>query len=134
MLKTALNNTFSFSWKLAALLLIVVSIHIGINYYLNINSFNHLLPLAYFLNYALVLISYFIIMLAKAKGSHSLGYLFLAGFFLKIAVFMIFFNPHYKEDGEIIPQEFFAFFVSYAFCLAYETKIIVKILNEDDLK
>ena len=46
---------------------------------------------------------------------------------------MIFFNPHYKADGEIIPQEFFAFFVSYAFCLAYETKTIVKILNQDDL-
>ena len=73
-------------------------------------------------------------MLAKEKGSHSLGYLFLAGFFLKIAVFMIFFNPHYKADDEIIPEEFFAFFVSYAVCLAYETKIIVKILNQDDLK
>ena len=70
-------------------------------------------------------------MLAKAKGSHSLGYLFLAGFFLKIAVFMIFFNPIYKADDQIVPQEFFAFFVSYVFCLAFETKIIVKILNQN---
>lgn len=114
-------------------LLAVAIVHASVNAYLEIDSFAHLLPLAYILNFILVLLSYFIIMLAKAKGSHSLGYLFLAGFFLKIAVFMIFFNPHYKADGEIIPQEFFAFFVSYAFCLAYETKTIVKILNKDDL-
>lgn len=44
---------------------------------------------------------------------------------------MIFFNPIYKADDQIVPQEFFAFFVSYVFCLAFETKIIVKILNQD---
>ena len=111
MLKTALNSTFRFSWKLCLLLLIVAALHAGVNFYLNIDSTANLLPLAYILNFVLVVISYFIIMLAKEKGSHSLGYLFLAGFFLKIAVFMIFFNPHYKADDEIIPEEFFAFFV-----------------------
>ncbi|MFB1023095.1 MAG: hypothetical protein QMC40_10095 [Vicingaceae bacterium] len=131
MLKTALNSTFSFSWKLLLFLLIVLTTHLSVNSYLSIDSSAHLLPLSYVLNYLLVLVSYFMILLAKAKGSHSLGYLFLAGFFLKIAVFMIFFNPIYKADDQIIPQEFFAFFVSYVFCLAFETKIIVKILNQD---
>ncbi|MFT5666921.1 MAG: hypothetical protein ACI9DK_001109 [Vicingaceae bacterium] len=131
MLKTALNSTFSFSWKLLLFLLIVLTAHLSVNFHLTIDSSAHLLPLSYVLNYLLVLVSYFIIILAKAKGSHSLGYLFLAGFFLKIAVFMIFFNPIYKADDQIVPQEFFAFFVSYVFCLAFETKIIVKILNQD---
>jgi hypothetical protein len=131
MLKTALNSTFSFSWKLLLFLLFVLTAHLSVNFHLTIDSSAHLLPLSYVLNYLLVLVSYFIIILAKAKGSHSLGYLFLAGFFLKIAVFMIFFNPIYKADDQIVPQEFFAFFVSYVFCLAFETKIIVKILNQD---
>ena len=133
MLKTALNSTLSFAWKLLLFIALIAVIHVGVNSYLNVDSLAHLLPLAYVLNFFLVLVSYFIILLAKEKGSRSLGYLFLAGFFLKITVFMIVFNPHYKADGEIIPQEFFAFFISYAFCLAYETKTIVKILNQDDL-
>lgn len=129
MLKTALNDTLKFSIQLLLSLSIVCALHLGVNFFLKIDSTQYLLPLAYPLNFFLVLVGYFGIMLAKAKGSHSLGYLFLAGFFLKIAIFMIFFNPVYKADDDIIPQEFFAFFVSYAFCLFYETKIIVKILN-----
>jgi hypothetical protein len=108
---------------------IIGLVHLTVNYFLNINSLEHLLPNAYLANYLAVIFGYFFLMYAKEKGSYALGYIFLSGFLVKMAIFMLFFKSTYKADGDIIPQEFFAFFVSYAFCLIYEARIVVKILN-----
>lgn len=127
--KIVLNRTLKFSWRLSLWLGSVGIIHLLVNHFLRIDSSQFLLPYAYLANYLVVVLSYYVLMHAKEKGSYALGYIFLAGFLVKMAVFLLFFNPTYKADDEIIPQEFFAFFISYAFCLIYEARIVVKILN-----
>ena len=126
-----LTKTLRFGLSLLVGLILIFGIHQTVLYFYELPWNENLIVEAYFTNYLLVLITYFIIIFFKERKSQSLGFIFLGGFFLKLAVFMIFFNPFYKSDNEVIPAEFFAFFTSYAFCLIYETTVIVKILNKE---
>ena len=73
-----------------------------------------------------------LVFLLKAPPSlkNSLGFLFMAGSFLKFAVFIIFFSPLYKEDGNIDSYEFSTFFVPYLVCLVLETTLLINKLNQ----
>ena len=124
-----ITNLISFSIRLFILLLFSFGIHQLALHYLNVGWNLHLINASYLTNFVLVLITYAIIYYLKEKKSESLGFIFLAGFFLKLIVFMVFFNPVYKADLEISTLEFSAFFIPYAICLTYETIVLVRILN-----
>ena len=128
-MKKILKSTLNFSLRLLLGLGIIFSIHQFINHLQDISFNGYLILEAYVANYFLVVLSYLALIYFKHKESHALGFIFLFGFFLKLAVFLIFFNPYYKQDNEIQTVEFLSFFTSYSYCLIYETYVLVKLLN-----
>ena len=83
----------------------------------------------YYANVILAIVIYSSLSFLKKKYNDQLGFLFMAGSFLKFGVFFIFFSPVLKADGEISRLEFLSFFVPYLVCLAAETLGIIRILN-----
>ena len=124
-----INNLTSFSLRLLFLLLIVFGVHQSALSFVNVNWNLNLINESYLTNYFLVVFTYAIMVYLKDKKSQSLGFIFLGGFFLKLAVFMIFFNPIYKSDLEISTLEFTSFFIPYGICLTFETFVLIRLLN-----
>lgn len=88
--------------------------------------------LAYLINFLLAFSIIAFLFSFKKKFKDQIGFLFMAGSFLKFALFFIFFYPNYKIDGEITSLEFAAFFVPYAISLILETVFIAKLLKDID--
>ena len=88
-----------------------------------------LLIQTYTVNFFLAfLIVALIIRFQKAVKNH-IGFLFLAGSTLKIAVFFLFFRPLYMVDGQITAIESIGFIVPYLLALFVETRALVRFLS-----
>lgn len=118
-----------FGIKLLISLSIVFGIHSVILYFLNISLFQNLLIPSYLTNYFLALLIFFILVKMKKKHLDLLGFAFMGGSFVKFGVYFIFFNPVFKQDGTISPQEALAFLTPYLLCLIVETFYLIKLLN-----
>ena len=118
-----------FGIKLLFALGIVFGIHSTILYSLDISIFQNLLILSYIINYFLAMLIFFILVKLKKKYLDLLGFIFMAGSFLKFGVYFIFFNPVFKQDGTVSTQEATAFLVPYLLCLVIETFYLIKLLN-----
>ena len=100
--------------------------------YLHLNKlplFDNKIILAYIMNYVLALSVYVLLYSFRVKFKTQLGFLFMAGSFLKFILFFIFFYSSYKADGDINALEFGAFFIPYTICLVVETTSLVNLLN-----
>lgn len=73
----------------------------------------------------------FLMRLAQ-KNKSNLGFIFMAGSFLKFLVFFLLFFPEYKADGEMQTIEFSSFFIPYAICLSVKSFILIRMLNRAD--
>lgn len=118
-----------FGIKLLISLFIVFGIHSGILYYLNISLFQNLLITSYITNYFLAILIFFTLVKLKKKYLDLLGFVFMGGSFVKFGVYFIFFNPVFKQNGTVSPQEATAFLVPYLLCLIVETFYLIKLLN-----
>ena len=118
-----------FGIKLLISLSVVFGIHSAILYYLNISIFQHLLIPSYIANYFLALFIFFILVKLKKKYLDLLGFVFMGGSFVKFGVYFVFFNPIFKQNGTVSPQEATAFLVPYLMCLIVETFYLIKLLN-----
>ena len=118
-----------FGIKLLFALGIVFGIHSTVLYFLDISIFQNLLILSYIINYFLAMLIFFILVKLKKKYLDLLGFIFMAGSFLKFGVYFIFFNPVFKQDGTVSTQEATAFLVPYLLCLVIETFYLIKLLN-----
>ena len=118
-----------FGIKLLISLFIVFGIHSGILYYLNISLFQNLLIPSYVTNYFLAILIFFTLVKLKKKYLDLLGFVFMGGSFVKFGVYFIFFNPVFKQNGTVSPQEATAFLVPYLLCLIVETFYLIKLLN-----
>ncbi len=128
-----MNNPFlSFTIKVIALLTLAFCIHIGILKILELPLFNDKIILSYTVNLILVIVIFGILYLLKEKYKSQLGFLFLAGSFLKFVVFFIVFYPIYDADDNISKLEFAAFFVPYVLGLIFETYSLSKWLSKLD--
>jgi len=86
---------------------------------------------SYLLNYIMAILVYTLLVLASKRFSTQLGFLYMAGSFLKFILFFIFLNPTYKTL-DINPKSlFFMFFVPYSIALILETKLLANMLNKD---
>ena len=130
-MKKTIKPLLRFSISLLLGLVVVFGINSLISDYLGISIYDHLMITSYWVNFLLVVFTFAILITLKNRKSQSLGFVFLGGFFIKIAVFLIFFKPIFLTDGEITTVEFVSFFTPYAVCLAYETYILVTILNKE---
>ncbi len=126
-----MRNPFTdFTIKAAILLGVVFFIHIGILKTLNFPLFDDRIVLCYLVNFALIIIVFGSLYLLKEKYKSQLGFLFLAGSFLKFIVFFIVFYPFFKTDNHISKLEFAAFFIPYSSGLILETFSLSKWLNK----
>jgi hypothetical protein len=123
------NPFLSFTIKAILLLAIVFSIHIVVLKVINQPLFENKIGLSYIINLALIIIVFGVLYIFKNKYKSQLGFLFLAGSFLKFTVFFIVFYPFFKEDNHISKLEFAAFFIPYVFGLILETFSLSKWLN-----
>lgn len=126
------NPFLSFSFKATVLLIVVFFIHLGILKVLEFPLFENKIILSYIINLVLIISIFGVLYLLRKRYKSQLGFLFLAGSFLKFAVFFIVFYPFYKLNGNISKLEFFAFFVPYILGLILETRSLSKWLNKLD--
>jgi len=118
-----------FSIRLVISVSIVFCIHIALLKHFGYAPYSNMIIEGYYANVILAIVIYSSLSFLKKKYNDQLGFLFMAGSFLKFGVFFIFFSPVLKADGEISRLEFLSFFVPYLVCLAAETLGIIRILN-----
>lgn len=118
-----------FGIKLLISLCVVFGIHSIILYYLNISLFQNLLIPSYIANYFLALLIFLILVKLKKKYLDLLGFVFMGGSFVKFGVYFIFFNPVFKQNGTVSPEEATSFLTPYLLCLIVETFYLIKLLN-----
>lgn len=125
------NQVINFILKLVAAMAVVFGAHVLILHSLNQPKFHHLIIESYVVNIVLAVIIYCLLFFLKKKYLDVLGFIFMAGSFLKFGVYFIFFYPYFNEDGFIIKQEATSFLIPYITCLIIETYYLVKLLNKD---
>lgn len=125
-----MNDLLKFVVRVSLALFIVLPIHALIQNGLGYDYFSHHLLKSYLINYIMVIAIFTVLYYAKEKYVNSLGFLFLGGFFIKLIIFFLLFEPEFKSDGEIQRGEFLSFFTPYAIALFLETQVMVKILNK----
>ena len=125
-----MNNPLKrFGTLLTISITILFGLHVLILEYINSPVFDHKIVPAYIMNYVLAIGVYTFIYIFREKFKTQLGFLFMAGSFLKFALFFIFFYTSYKADGDISTLEFSSFFIPYIICLIIETSSLVNLLN-----
>jgi len=120
----------SFFFNLTVFLCIFFTLHLAVLYYLKLPLFDNQILGAYVFNYVMTLSIYFLLHKKSKTQTEQLGFLFMAGSFLKFIFFFLLFYNTYKADGKIDRQEFLAFFIPYLVCLFLETFTLAKRLNK----
>ena len=124
------SNLRKFHTQLFLFLVIAFLIQIGILNFLELPFFDNKIVLSYVVNFMLAAIIFTALYKLREKQKDNLGFLFIAGSFLKFIVFFLLFYPAYKLDGEMSTLEFSSFFVPYLICLVLETFSLSKLLNK----
>ena len=124
------KEILEFSGRLVIFLTLSLLIHLALLYYSDLPLFDNLILPSYLINFLLALVIYAALFLLQHKYSAQMGFLYMAGSFLKFAVFFIFFYPSYKSDGDVTGLEFAAFFTPYAISLIIETLAVIKFLKK----
>ncbi|NQY06832.1 MAG: hypothetical protein HRT68_11760 [Flavobacteriaceae bacterium] len=134
MTKKDLKNLMYFVVQLTLAMSLVLLCHLAI-----IHQKDLLVELPqniYFLSYAVNAGAAFIIVAIlyslKKIFVDQIGFLFIAGGFLKFALFFVVFQPIYQSDQMISKTEFMSFFIPYITSLILETLAVIKLLKSID--
>lgn len=115
--------------KFPLLLLLVVGVAYGLHIYLNEIFFSapqDLINFSYKFNTGITFIFTTSIILASDKLKDLLGFIYLAGGFVKLAIFMYLI----KTSGMTISKSVFLhFFIPYVICVIVEIYYVIKLLN-----
>ncbi|MEO9893590.1 DUF6168 family protein [Aurantibacter sp.] len=124
-----INPVVQFVLLLLFTLIVVFVIHTYCLENMGLPVFGNKIQLSYIVNASLALIIYLSLYYFRFKLKDYIGFLFMAGSFIKFIFFFILFYPAYKMDGEMSRLEFAAFFIPYVICLFYETIYMAKMLR-----
>ena len=124
------NRFISFTIKIIVIIIAAFAIHLLILKYLELPLFENKIVLSYILNATLAIAIFGLLFKYREKVKDNIGFLFLAGSFIKFIAFFIIIYPSYKADGDTSKLEFAAFFTPYLICLFIETSSLVKWLNK----
>lgn len=124
------NPIFFFLLVLVPLLGVAFFLHTAILQNAGLPMSGDKIVLSYVINFLLASIIYIGLYSFRNKIKTQIGFIFMAGSFLKFIVFFILFYPSYKTDGDMGSSEFAAFFVPYAICLVVETVFTAKMLQK----
>lgn len=122
---------FLFSLKLFLVLSLTFIVHAGLLNYLKLSFFDFYVLRSYWVNYLMAVLIFILLLVLKKKFFHLLGFVFMAGSFLKFGVFFVFFYPIFKQDLIITPFETTSFLVPYFTCLIVEVYYLSKLLNQN---
>lgn len=120
---------FKFSLQLIVTMLAAFLLHWIVLYFYNYSFQEAHLLSTYLTNTILALVIVGLILRFQNAVRNHIGFLFLAGSTLKIAVFFIVFRPLYMIDGEVSTLERIGFIVPYLISLFLETRSLVRFLN-----
>lgn len=115
--------------KLFFALIVVLSLHLAILYFLKKPLFENMIVMSYVINFILASVILVVIEKTMQKKSEQAGFIFMAGSGLKFLVFFIVFYPSYRADGTMQTIEFITFFIPYALCLIADVLYLSKQLN-----
>ncbi|MFC7356117.1 DUF6168 family protein [Jejudonia soesokkakensis] len=118
-----------FSLYLALILSVVFGMHLGVNFFAEIDLFSNKILLSYSVNFVLAILLLIVLQYSVNKKSTNTGFLFMAGSAVKFVVFFLVFYPSFTVDDTMQLAEFAAFFVPYAVCLILEVAYLSKQLN-----
>ena len=121
---------FNFILRIVFILAVAFGAHLFILDFLGLPLFSDKIILAYLINAGLAVVIYTALYTLRKKFEHQIGFLFIAGSFVKVALFFLLFNTPYKADGQVTGSEVFAFFVPYVLSLIIEIFSISKWLNK----
>ncbi|SDM11370.1 DUF6168 family protein [Kriegella aquimaris] len=127
---TKVNPILSFLIGIIALLILVFVIHVTVLGSLGLEKYDDKIVLSYVINFLLAATIYIGLYSLRNRLKTQIGFIFMAGSFLKFLFFFILFYPAYKVDGEIDTSEFAAFFIPYLVCLVVETISTAKMLQK----
>ncbi|WP_273568716.1 hypothetical protein [Maribacter halichondriae] len=96
--------------------------------------YDNLIVRSYWINALLAAVIFIVLFLFRYRLKNYIGFLFIAGSFIKFTLFFIIFYPVYRADGEMDTLEFAAFFVPYLISLLIETIFTAKMLKKLDDK
>lgn len=119
-----------FCVKLLLALGVVFGIHITTLYFLEVPLFENLIIPSYGVNGVLAIIIFISLFMLRIKYEHILGFIFMAGSFLKFGVYFIFFYPVFRQNGAVSTLEASSFLIPYLLCLIMETFYLIKLLNK----
>lgn len=88
-----------------------------------------LINFAYKFNFGITFIFTTTIIMASKQLKEQLGFIFMAGSFVKLGVFMYLLKTGDFETGK---EVFFHFFIPYALCVVLEILYVIRILNGTD--
>ncbi len=127
-----MNNT-RFLRNCLLFLILVLAISFGIHTQLRtageLSPYGDMLIWSYLINLVLAFGIVVLIYSLRNRMKTQLGFLFIAGSFLKFLLFFLFFYPEFKSDGAIDQGEFASFFVPYFLALIVETYFAAVLLK-----
>ena len=118
-----------FGIKLLVALGVVFGIHILILDVKELPLFDNYIIASYMVNGVLAFIIFGVLYKLRIKYLDLLGFIYMSGSFLKFGIYFIFFNPIFKQNGEVSTLEATSFLVPYLLCLIIETYYLIKLLN-----
>jgi hypothetical protein len=128
-----------FLWRPFIALGLVLGISFGIHTQWRaldgLSPMGDLLTWSYLLNFFLPLAILAFLHGLRNRMKTQLGFLFIAGSFLKFLLFFLFFYPVFTRDGVIGRSEFSSFFIPYFLALVLETyfaSILLKNLEREN--
>ncbi len=132
-------NNIRFLWSCLILLILALSIAFGIHALIRaskeLSPFGDLLAWSYLINLVLAFGIVVLIHSLRNRMKTQLGFLFMAGSFVKFLIFFLFFYPSFTADEVINQNEFSSFFVPYFLALIIETyfsAVLLKNLEKEN--
>ncbi|NOR28856.1 MAG: hypothetical protein GQ540_10070 [Lutibacter sp.] len=123
------KNIVVFCVKLILSLSVVFAFHLAILHFLDFPLFENQLIMSYSINGILAIIIFITLYKLRVKYLDLLGFIFMAGSFLKFGVYFVLFRPIFKQDGDVTALEATSFLAPYLLCLIIETFYLIKMLN-----
>lgn len=131
-MKIRLHPIIQFLLFLSVCLTLSFLVHTYILAAKGLPNYDNLIVESYIVNALLAATIYIAIHFFRNRLKNNIGFLFMAGSFIKFIFFFVLFHPTYSADGTMDKVEFLAFFVPYAIALIIETVFMAKMLKKMD--
>lgn len=121
-----IKDLSSFLLLFGIVLCVSFALHVGLETDFFFAPISELLGFSYKFNFGITFLFTVTLIVLSKRFEDQLGYIFLAGSALKLAIFILLAK---LKDFEIDKNVFFDFFIPYLICLGLEIYVVAKLLN-----